>query len=406
MAKRFRLAGAAMAVAGALGCQEDIVAPGACPEYCPGASIEMVDSLLAGTIANDTSFLGYVTPRDAGVMHLVHDPAGTGLRSRGVVRFLPFPDRLAVGTGDTTTAPVVATDSFRIELSLVRRRADAPNMELAFHRLPADVDALVTFAALDAFFADSTRIGTEVLPDTFLAGTLREPFDSTAFPGFEADGGVATVGIALNAPVEAFADVGASESGAGLRLTRFTKIDSAGTLVTRTDEREADFDLYAGTGVPAAPAGDLMVGGAPSGRTFLDMNVPPGVLDSAQVVQATLILVPSGPAVGATGDTLIVAAHGIPADVGKKSPFTPIPQDSLPLRSVRVPVGSADTVRVDVTDVLRAWRANPDLPRVLMLRAAFEGNSFAEARFHAVGATVGPALRVTFIPPLRLGGPR
>lgn len=397
---------AVLVAAAALGCQEEIVAPGACPAYCPGASIEMVDSLLAGTVTSDTAFAGYVTPQEAGALHLVHDPAGTGLRSRGVVRFLPFPDRLVIRAGDTTTAPVAAVDSFRIELSLVRRRADVAGLALDFYRLPAAVDTLVTFTGLEDFFADSTRIGTRPLADTLVSGALQSTFDGTAFPAFEADGGVAAVGIALAGAAEAFADVASRESGSPLRLTRFTKIDSAGTLVGRTDQRDADLDLYVGTNVPSPPAGDLVVGGTPSARSFLRLTVPPAVIDSARVVRGTLILVPAGPATGAAGDTLVLAAHIIPADVGKKSPFRPIPQDSLPLRSARVPVGSADTVRLDVTDILRAWQADPDLPRVILLRASPEGNAFAEARFRAVETAVGPALRVTFIPPLRLGGAR
>ena len=72
-----------------------------------------------------------------------------------------------------------------------------------------------------------------------------------------------------------------------------------------------------------------------------------------------------------------------------------------------VTVGQTDTVRIEITELVRAWKVNPLLPRTLSLRALDEGTSAAELRFHSTRIAIGaPALEVTFVPPvvLRPGG--
>lgn len=385
-------------------CEESITAPGACPEYCPGTSIEIVDSLLAGSVVSDTTYTGYVTPWGAGTMHLAGDPGGTGPRSRGVIRFAALSERLAMSSSDTTTA-VAATDSLRIRLNVRRRLASATGLAVGVYRLPSGVDSLVAFSDLDPAFLDTARVGAIGLPDTLVADTVGAVFPGSAFPDIDTGDRVVAVGLVVEgAPEPAFVDLLTAESGAGATLVRYATIDSAGTPVTRTEGRDRpELDLYVGTGLPAAASTSLTVGGAPSSRSFLDFALPAAVLDSGEIVRATLVLVPAGPVVGAVGDTVIMVAHSIPADFGPKSPFNLIHPDSVSARSSYALVGSADTVSVDVTDILRRWHLAPAEPRVILLRATPEGGSLAEARFGAMGTPGAPMLIVTYVPPLRFG---
>ena len=394
----------AFVVLGLAGCRENITAPGVCPEYCPGTSIEIVDSLLAGSIVRDTTYTGYVRPWAAGTIHLAADPAGTGPRSRGVVRFAAFSERLVVGSGDTTTA-IAVTDSFQLQVSVRRRLTSVTGLAIGLYRVPSAIDTLVGFADLDPQFMDSARVGSIAIPDSLVSGALTVVLPASAFPSFEADGLVAALGLALEAGAEpAFADLVSVEAGGGASIVRYATIDSAGTPAVRTEGRDRpDLDLSVSTGLPAPVAGSLAVGGAPSSRTFLDFVVPPAVLDSGQIVRATLALVPAGPVVGVPGDTVTMLAHSIPADFGAKSPFNPIHPDSVTRRSSYAFVGSADTVFVDLTDILRRWQSVRTEPRVIVLRATPEGSSFAEARFEATGTAGAPALIVTYVPRLRFG---
>jgi hypothetical protein len=68
--------------------------------------------------------------------------------------------------------------------------------------------------------------------------------------------------------------------------------------------------------------------------------------------------------------------------------------------------GSSDTVRVDVTEVLRAWRGDSTLPRVLVLRAIPEGGAIGELRFWSTAdASRRPLLDITYVPPISYGAP-
>jgi hypothetical protein len=403
--RRFRLAGLIALTALTTGCKEDLTAPGAgaCPEFCPPEQLALVDTVLMDAVVNDSTYSGYVLPHEAGSLQLVDDPGGAVPSSRAILRFLPFGERLLLGAGDTTTGPVVGLDSFDIRLS-IQARGDS-GLELAFYRVPAGIDSSATFAGLDNYFADSTRIGTVTLPDSLITGVVNARFAADAFPTLDADGRVAAVGVELRAADRGFVTVGSVEANDPPIFTRFVRMDSAGVIIPRLDGKLPSLDTYVAPD-PPAPAADLLrIGGSPSGRALLRFTMPARILDSATIVRATLILVPAQASTGAPADTLRMLAQAVAADVGAKSPLVPIAQEQLLTRLVPLIVGRADTVRFDITDLVLRWAADPARARAVMVRAVPEGNTFAEVLFGSTGSAGSrPALQVTFVPPLDLGG--
>ncbi len=396
-----------VAGAGAFACGEDLLAPGdgTCPAYCPPERVVVVDTLLPQNVTSDSTFVGYVVAAEAVVLQLVSDSGSATLpTSRAVVRFRQFPERILLGAGDTTTAAVLQIDSFTIELDIRGRNLDQAGLELVLYRLPADVDTTADFAALTPFFDDSTRLATVAVPDTLIDGSVSVQLDSTAFPSFAADSNRAAIGVTLQAPNPAYVNIGSLETNAGLILTRFVQVDSAGTSVPRSDGRLPAFDTFVAPASPAMAPGERATGGVPSARTLLRFAIPPRVADSATVLRATLVLVPTMPVLGAPGDSVRVIAQGLSADVGAKSPLVSVPPDSLTRRWVVLPTGWADTVRLDVTDLVIGWSRFPARPRALMVRATPEGSAFGQVRFAASGTPGAPALQITFVPPLTLGG--
>lgn len=405
--RRYALAGglAALGAGLATGCKEDLVAPGAgaCPAFCPPEQVAVVDSVLLDGVVNDSSFAGYVLPGEAGGLQLVVDPGGAIPTSRGVLTFLPFAERLLVAAGDTTTGAVVGLDSFDIRVTVQARASSG--LELAFYRLPAATDPSVTFPALDPFFGDSTRIGTVLIPDSLVAGEVSARLDAAAFPTLEADGRVAAIGVELRTADRGFVTLGTLESGAGPILSRHVQFDSAGVAVPRIEGKLPAFDTYTGPDRPAPPADLLRVGGAPSARALLRFVLPARIMDSSTVVRATLMLVTAEPVLGAPGDTMRLLVQGVAVDVGAKSPLLGVAQDSVLARLVPLLVGSADTVRFDVTTLVLGWAADSTRPRGVMVRAVPEGSAFAEALFGSSGSAGNrPALQMTFVPPVPLGG--
>jgi hypothetical protein len=383
---------------GVAGCRENLAAPGACPEYCPPDPITVVDSVLRQVVAEDSMFRGYVPAHAAEAMQLVRP--GGGVVSYGVVRFEQFDDSLPV-PGIVGVRKVVGVDSFRVRITVSRRAPPDSAVELGLHRLPATLDSLSTLSDVAPFFDDSTLIAILPVPDTVEGDTLALVLGVDAFPTFMADSLRAALGIALRTPGEGYLDLRTRESEAAALLTAFVQVDSGGgATYARSDQRAAELDTYVFSGIPPVPQSAVAVGGVPAARTFIRFALPDAIVDSADVVRATLVLVPAGAATGAPTDTFVVRADGLGADFGPKSPF----DENQAGGSVRIAVGGTDTVRLDVTNIMRPWRGDTLLPRVVMLRAVREGATLGELRFFSADSSAAaPSLHVTYVPFVRRG---
>ncbi len=387
----------------AAACSQEITAPGTCPEFCPSTQIRMVDTLLLSSVTRDSSFRGYVQPHQALRMQVSTPGTGPEIQGRGVVRFREFSDSVIEASGKR---PIVAVDSFTITIALDERPIGATGLELLLHRLPVTVDSLVTLADVEAFFDDSTLIETLPLPDSLLDTTLTFVLAAEALEDIAADSFVVAMGFALQAPQPAFASLGTAEGGQGVFLTRYAKVDSLeGVIVERSEVRGVTMDTYVLPAQTDPPPEALVAGGVPSARSLLRLAIPPAIIDSGNIVRATLIVVPSEPVRGAAGDAVFSFVEGLSADFGPKSPLIAAFFDSSGVGNIGVPVGSTDTIRVDVTRSILPWRGNPALPRSLMVRVRPEGAVLGEVRFGSSRMTgMTPALQVTYIAPSRLGG--
>jgi hypothetical protein len=401
---RIRPVAVLLATLASVACQEDLLAPGngSCPTYCPAEQLAVVDSVLLDNVTSDSTVRGYVVPFEATAMQAYRDSTDAGdVGSRLLLQTIAFSDSLLT---DSTRGPVVGTDSFALEVSIVGRNSAAPGLELGVFRLPVGLDSTVAHDALAPYFADSTLMGVLPIPDSLVTGTVRLVLDSAAFPGFVADGNRAAIGLALRNP-SGYVTVGTLEGAAGAILTRYARADSAGVAVPRMEGKLPEFDGF--TAPPAAPLDDATraAGGAPAARTLLRFALPARIMDSSTVIRATLVLLPLDPVSGAPGDSLTLIAQGVAADVGAKSPLLGVPSDSVARRVTHLAVGTTDTVRLDVTDLVILWTTDSTRPRAVSVRAVPEGDAVRELRFG--GRTSGllrPRLMVTFVPPLTLGG--
>ncbi len=386
-------------VAGA--CQESLTSPGACPDYCPAARLQVRDTVLTGALTREEWFRGYVAADRAISMQAASD--GSQELSRVVVRFLPLGDSVTVGSERLFIA---AVDSFRLRFSLIRRRRDVSGLEVRLHRLPVGVDTTWAFADLDPFFQDSTLVGTIVIPDSVLVDTVATvdslvtivPGD--AFPLPAQDSQRVAVGLAIRSDQAGYADFSTRQGTQGQSLVvRYVSVDSSGTLVSREESRFGDFDTFVARPVPAPAATAVAVGGTPAARAFLRLIVPDTILQRASIVRATLLLVPTTPALGAPGDSINLRAFGLEADYGPKSRFLPAPADTIIRGAVKVAVGSPDTIRIDVTHIVRPWQADTTRPRSILLGIVPEAATLSELHL-ATSRSAGPkpAIRVTYVP--------
>ena len=386
-------------------CGESTTAPGACPEYCPPARLEVVDTVLQAVFANEEWFRGYVNPYEAAALQVLSD--GTSEVSRAVVRFSAFSSELSM-------LPISEVDSFRLRLRVLRRTDAVQDPELLVYRLPVSVDSGSSFADLEPFFADSTLIASIIVPldslapsdttgtdsVTVVVDTIGVTLPASAFPTLDADSLRTAVGIALRADQAGYVDLGSREGNSGPSyMTWFVKVDSSGTPVERQESRIPAFDGFVVADQPPIADDVLAVGGVPSARTFMRVALPDSIMKYSNIVRADLLLVPESPVRGGAGDTVSVTVMTVEGDYGPKSRPRAIPADSLVRGLANLPVGSGDTVRIDITTLLVPWQPDTTLPRTILLRILPEGGTLGELRVYSSRSPVGkPALHLTYVP--------
>lgn len=416
---------ACLAIAAA--CAEDLTTPAVCPDFCPPGAVTARDTLLADVVGSDSAFIGYVQPYDATVMIAAEFPGV--IVSRAAFRTRALPSRTRVGS-DTTTSPVLGVDSLQIIVTVRQRDTTARGLALAIHRLPLSLDSTTTFTDLaPAFAAAPVRVvpvdsiialperrdtvtGDSVFVDS-IGGTLRVliSIDSAAVGYAEADSGRLALGI--RAAVDqgtgsGRAHVAIGAGGSGPTVTWYAKVDSLGVdTVERSFVVGAEFDSYV-YDPPAAPLdSSLAVGGAPSARSLLRFARPTALFDSAQIVRATLILMPLA-ATGVPAESLHVVAQRVLADLGAKSPLAgpSFSGDDSYFGLTYVLPGVLDTVEVDLTSMMRRWQVDTAAPMALFLQTDPEGGVLGEVRFGSSRYTaLRPVVRVTYVPRFPFGRP-
>src|SRR6266850_634187 len=133
----------------AAACTEEATAPGNCPNFCPGGSILIKDTIFTDIIERDSSFIGYIKPYQAASATASDLP---GLESRPFFVLQALRPRVQPRGTDTTTVPI-AIDSARIRLSIVHRDKNATNLRIRLFQLPLTVDSTSDFASLDSYFS-------------------------------------------------------------------------------------------------------------------------------------------------------------------------------------------------------------------------------------------------------------
>jgi hypothetical protein len=214
------------------------------------------------------------------------------------------------------------------------------------------------------------------------------------------DSGTVAYGIRIAA--DTLASIAFGKDAFGPALQWYLRVDSLGTPVARKPSplgaRLASF-VFAPP--PALLDSTLAVGGVPSARSLLRVDVPKVIRDSSQIIRATLFLVPAVPARGAPADSFVIEARTVFADFGAKSPIDLRLGDTTVIH-----VGATDTVKIEVTNLMQLWAGDSTHPTVLVLRPEREAQFFGEIRFYpSVATAFRPTLQVTFVRRFPFGVP-
>lgn len=399
------------AVVWGIGCTDAITAPGRCPDYCPPGRITIIDTLLTTLIERDTAFGPYLLPHES--ITLIGSEVPAVISSRPVVRFQAIGAGARLGT-DTTLRFITGTDSARFHLTLLRRDTSVRNLRLEVYRLPVTLDSNTTFTDLGGSFGSppvrvvnvdslvrATNHKDTVTKDSvFVAnnGSVRVmiKLDSAQARFVAADSGALAYGVRVTGDAATSVALGSNDSPDPPLVNWYLSVDSAGTNAHVARFVAPEFDSYV-FDPPFPPLdGTLAVGGMPAARSLLRVVLPARLRDSTQILRATLQLVPSTPARGAPIDTFTIVANAVAADLGGKSPLVR-GSDSSFFGTGRVVLNSTDTVRVEITRLLRRWSADTLQPTAFYLISASEGITLPQIRFHSSrNATFKPSVLITY----------
>jgi hypothetical protein len=389
------------AVALFVACTDRITAPAQCPELCPGADVEVVDTVLTGVVSSDTTFRGFLEPKNAPILVVSDLPAA---RTRVVARFQPRPDSITI-SGDTVRSAIGAVDSVAIEFRLVLRDTAAKNLRVLLYRLPAAVDTNAAFADLAPLFDDSLLIDSIAVEDTARVAAVRALLAPALVEPLAGDSGVVALGVGLRADQPTSITLASvNGSGAPPLMTWYVRAAAPRDTVQRTFTQIPSFDAFLSETPPAPLDGSaIVVGNLPATRALLYFDLPRAIVDSTSVIRATLLLTPLQPVFARPAETFSIEAQPVLRDFGGKS--TVLSDQSA--ASDELVAGSTDTVRVEMGRILRLWRSAGDsLPRAVILRSVDEAFRLGEIVVgRGAGGAAAPRLRVTFVRPYRFGVP-
>lgn len=420
--RSFRGALGAASLAALAACSEQVTGSLGCPELCSDQTAALRDTVLTAVVALDSSLVGYPALGTSRELSLVS--RGDTADVRVVARFdtLPGVYRVPGATADSTIRFVdSAAVIFRIDTAFAR-----PRFAVTVDAFDVDTTAADTVpSTLLPLFRADRLLGSRTFEPGELVDTLRLPLSNAALlQKIEARGRL-RIGFRARAAQSVTLRIAATTFAPRVRLR--VAADAAvapDTIFLRSTTPVGDASIASGLGLyPILAAGAfpppsdsrLAVGGIAGARSYLQFVIPSVVLDSVQIVRASLELtqLPSRSAAG-SADTLTVVAQAVIAGpritdvstlVRLVAPFgSPLDIDTL-----RVIPGASGTRRIEIVNVVRAWRAlGPgNTLRALVLSALQEGSSPGELNFVSTEGPVAqrPRLRLTYVPQRGFGIP-
>ena len=380
-------------------CSERLLTPVNCPELCPGGQIVVYDTVLTPIPGSDSSFVGYVAANTAtGILVSNNLPAAD---ARGFVQFLPRNDSVFVQ--DTLRSYTI--DSAKVNFTVDARDSLQPGLVLLLYKLPPTIDSTATFDELTAAFTSEAFLDSVEVPDTLLSGRVTALLSGETLSRIAltpADSGVLRVGVALTAPAATgirLLAVGAGTGGPTFQT--YVHADVADTtLQKQTITRVPSYNTYlTAVPFPQPTPTTLLVGGAPSARALMRFDFPLVLKDTAEIIRATLELVPVAPITGLSNVNSTVVTQGILVDLGAKSPLL---GDITGLNTFKVP--SSAVMSIEVLNIVRALAgqrgATPGVLRVAVAGSVVVLGAGVRLQ-RGPGAPAAPAHRVRAALPVR-----
>lgn len=426
------------AALGAAACTEKLGSGTACPALCPIEEVGIVDTTIQGVVLDTTVYPGPPIGSEGTVLLLTRTDGALDLR--GVFRFDTLP------TTFRKKNPAVTTDTAPYAIKAIKganiivagdTTSDAPPLPTDSVTIVAyDVDtsgvADSAVAPVAALFTPLREIGRRRIRAEALRDTFSIPLSDSAVFAKVSSHTALRVGLRIESGGNTAVSLFSSNSGSFARLrfapsatTDIAQADSVDSVAVNTlsppeDQIQAaflrDYTLIV-KGNPPPPAGQLAVGGIRGRRIYMSFDVPKRLLDSTQIVRATLRLNQVASPLAAAADTgqlevLLGTALTTVSDLTKRALFhEPVGLDPTVnryygtisgLRAIKLKADTSAVRSIEVAPILRQWSGTDvtKQPHAIVLALPTEGTSTIELRFSSLeaAANLRPSLQITYVP--------
>jgi hypothetical protein len=405
------------------GCGEKLEAGSACPLLCPQPDIQPRDTLVEGVVV-DSTIAGFPAIGQESVLLLA--ARGDTLDTRVIFRFDSLPKTFThpSATSDTIVNHVdSATLRIVLDTTTLAGVPGLPTTPVTMELYDVDSPADTVAADLLPLFSPDRLLGSKTFaPESLAKDTLFLPVAPAAVLSKIVTGSHLRVGLRLVSSTSSQLRIFSSSAPAVLR---FKPASDTAVTVSLRSKTPADTSLatfrtglqdyvIVAKGPPPPPANTITVGGYPARRTYLRFELPSHIVDSSNVVRATLTLTqyPMPVSPGAHDSLAIypfaLTAGTVITDVARLMQLASI-NLGLASDSVRVLPADSGQKRFELVNLVKIWRTtNPTLTqRALILVIGEEGSNPAEAVFYSseAPADVRPRLELTYVPKITLGLP-
>jgi hypothetical protein len=414
--KRLRPLAALAGLALAFGaCDEQLNGGIGCLNLCPPQQVTMRDTTLFAVVI-DSSIAGY--PALGGEFQFFVAHFGDTLQTAAIFRFDSLPKFWRPdGVSDSAIVYIDTGSHLRLTIATGDTLGLATTIEL--YDVDLGIEDTIPEDAATAFTPDRL-LSSITVPADSLRDSVLVPIDPAFILAKMNEINRLRLGVRVTQAGNPRLRVAATNSGGAAQLVFRPSPDTAVDVIRNEPFSRAPLDPFIANDLadylvvlqapPAAPPDVFRVGGLPARRVYLRFIIPPNILDSSNVVRATLFL------------------------TQRPNPFAPKPQDTVGLGHFGVVAGAAvtdltkalffiqrlsnrDTIRFvaadsgvrsfEMIDWVRAWRGTSPLttPRAMALATSTEGENALQLDFFSIEAAITerPRLRLTYIP--RAEGP-
>jgi hypothetical protein len=430
--------GAAFAAAA---CSEHLNGGAACPALCPGQNLQVTDTTFRIDHLSpvyDTTIASFPLLGDEGTLLLASIPHRADVR--GIMRFDSLANYYDITVDDTTAKeyPKVAHDAllwFTVNRPIAATRGSD---QIQFLVYDVDTTADTTVSVLSGMFNSAHFLGAsppklasafdtlnassldtvivhldtaKVLAKAFGDRKLRLGIVALAVNN-PSDGVRAT--IAIN-PAPFIRYYGSLDSLKDTTYARVTSNFRSVNPVTDTSllARLIHYPLIVQGAIPYSMDA-LNIGGIPARRVFLRFALPPRIIDTANVIRATLMLHPKPQPLQLPSDTMalypwpVVSSNKV-MTAAEATNFI-VSNTLYSLDSVQAVPSAGTVVTFDFVNAVRNWQNVSDTinTRSLVLRILAEGGTPLEASFwssFAPDTSLRPHVRIQYVKRSSFGVP-